>query len=264
MNIQEARKILGVNATASEEEIKKAYRKLAMKYHPDRQETGDEEMFKKINTAQEVLLSKNDQPEFPENMRDFAERFRAASADFSHMHVMQNVVLNLTLNEAYHGCSKLVNLQSPNKTTTAHNVVIPAGIGNGDLIRVIEGTNCTFRIYAQVNSGDITVDWGLKQPFNRGNIIIPVKVSPFDMILGSWKDVDMIDGGAVNVRIPEGFEDGKMLKVKGRGFWKNSGARTERGDCLLKVTADIKKLSEYPKAQLKEFYEAIGKINTSV
>ncbi len=53
--------VLGVPKTASEEEIKKAYRKLAFKYHPD-QNPGDktaEEMFKKINAAYDVLGDEN-------------------------------------------------------------------------------------------------------------------------------------------------------------------------------------------------------------
>ncbi|MDP2670769.1 MAG: DnaJ domain-containing protein [bacterium] len=49
--------ILGVGEEATEEEIKKAYRKLAMQYHPDRNK-GDntaEEKFKEVNEANEVL-----------------------------------------------------------------------------------------------------------------------------------------------------------------------------------------------------------------
>ncbi|MEA3305552.1 MAG: DnaJ domain-containing protein [Candidatus Omnitrophota bacterium] len=59
--IDEARKLLGLDEYATLEEIKKAYRKLAHKYHPDK--CGDEnkkkceEMFKKISHANDILMS---------------------------------------------------------------------------------------------------------------------------------------------------------------------------------------------------------------
>ena len=59
-------KLLGVEKTASQDEIKKAFRKLAAKYHPDRN-AGDarmEEKFKEINEAYEVLGN-------PENRRKY-------------------------------------------------------------------------------------------------------------------------------------------------------------------------------------------------
>ena len=51
-------RVLGVNKNASPNEIKKAYRTLSMKHHPDRP-TGNEEEFKKINEAYEVLSDDN-------------------------------------------------------------------------------------------------------------------------------------------------------------------------------------------------------------
>ena len=46
---------LGVNKSASKDEIKSAYRKLAKKYHPDNKETGDDAKFKEIQEAYAVL-----------------------------------------------------------------------------------------------------------------------------------------------------------------------------------------------------------------
>ncbi len=58
--IDEARKVLGLGEEATMIEIRDVYRKLALKYHPDKCVSGDEgereEMFKKINEANETLM----------------------------------------------------------------------------------------------------------------------------------------------------------------------------------------------------------------
>ena len=56
-------KVLGVDKNASEEEIKKAYRQLAHKYHPDKQ-GGDEAKFKEINEAYQILSDKNKKSQY--------------------------------------------------------------------------------------------------------------------------------------------------------------------------------------------------------
>jgi curved DNA-binding protein len=71
-------KILGVSKNASDEEIKKSYRKLAMKYHPDHTK-GDknaEEKFKKISEAYAVLSNKEKRKEYDTfGAEGFRQRF---------------------------------------------------------------------------------------------------------------------------------------------------------------------------------------------
>ena len=65
VQFQDYYEILGVPRTATEDEIKKAYRKLARKHHPDvnPNDKSAEEKFKKINEAYEVLSDKDKTPE---------------------------------------------------------------------------------------------------------------------------------------------------------------------------------------------------------
>ncbi|MBI3638117.1 DnaJ domain-containing protein [Candidatus Wolfebacteria bacterium] len=70
-------KILGINKGASEEEVKKAFRKLAHKYHPDK--GGDEKKFKEINEAYQVLSSKEKRTQYDRFGRVFSAGGRPAS-----------------------------------------------------------------------------------------------------------------------------------------------------------------------------------------
>jgi len=63
-------KILGVGEDATEEEIKRAYRKLAHQYHPDKTGGGDEAKFKEINEAYQVLSDPQKRAQY-NNLRHF-------------------------------------------------------------------------------------------------------------------------------------------------------------------------------------------------
>src|SRR5476651_834349 len=66
-------KILGVDKNSSDDEIKKAYRKLAHKHHPDKQ-GGDAEKFKEINSAYQVLSDKSKRQQYDQFGSGFEQR----------------------------------------------------------------------------------------------------------------------------------------------------------------------------------------------
>jgi DnaJ-class molecular chaperone len=94
--------ILGISESASEEDIKQAYRKLAREHHPDK--GGDKEHFQKIQEAYEVLSNRQEQ----QNFSPFG------FSQFFHHNNRQNIVkkpdnhytCNISLKDVFHGVSK--------------------------------------------------------------------------------------------------------------------------------------------------------------
>ena len=114
MNINECYEILGLSSDASKEDIKRAFRKLAAKYHPDRNQ-GDisaEEKFKDINNAYNTLINDNNNIEndIPSNPnRTYAEEYYNESKERQELNIQQTIYL--TFEEYVKGCTKKINYQ---------------------------------------------------------------------------------------------------------------------------------------------------------
>lgn len=285
MRRAEALNLLGVASDASAEDIKKAYRKLAMKHHPDR--GGEEVQFKKIKEAFEFLESgKPDEvhgtsgfnqhgfgPGFTsyqataEQVSDLLNKFRNFSghpsehgwSDFSAKSSME-VRIAITAKEALAGCTKVVKIDNGGDGLNAA-VTFPAGCTERTSIDIITSKDAKFIIYAKITDDRYTIDWGVNDANRRGDVKTDLFISPFKMILGGWQEATMLDGSVVSVRVPPGLESNRVLKVKGQGYWRNEKC-ADRGDCFLRAIPAIKKLDEYPQEELKEIEYAIHtKIN---
>ena len=178
--------ILGVNRSASEREIKQAYRRLARKYHPD-VNPGDksaEEKFKQINEAYEVLSDKEKRQKYDQfgDQWQYADQFarvgwqQAPSWDFSQ------------------GGTRIY-------------------FGEGDFGSLFDDLLRDFRSRRQA------------QPRRGQDIGYPVEVTLEEAYHGTTRTISFEDGKRLEVKIPPGVGDGSRVRLAGKGRAGDGGAR---------------------------------------
>jgi curved DNA-binding protein len=192
---------LEVSQNASESEIKKAYRKLARKYHPDVNKDKDaEEKFKEINAAYEVLSDKEKKAQYDQygdsmfggqNFHDFSQAQGG------------NVDLDEILRQMF------------------------SGGGGGGFSGFSGGGRQSY------SSGGFSGFGGAGGFAQEPNLDIEAKVTiPFSVaILGGTHSVS-VNGERFDIKIPAGVKTGEKLRVRGKGHAQNGKA----GDLFLKIT----------------------------
>ena len=275
--------MLRISKTATSEEIKQAFRKLARKYHPDVNPNNKqaEAKFKEVNEAYEVLSDPDKRKKYDQfgqygSFNDFlTELFGGAGprsgrqsysyrtstgrpgGDFGFQDGSAGstqdteAVITLTFAEAFSGVQKRFSLG--NETI---DVRIPGGAKTGTRLRV--------KGKGQINPmnqqrGDLYLKVEL-QPhtffqIEGDNLVCEVLITPDEATLGATIDVPTPDGN-VNVKLPAGVRSGQSLRLRGKGWPLAKGGR---GDQLVKVAiAPPKDLTP----QERECYEKIRAIRT--
>jgi len=248
--------ILGLPKDASEDDIKKAYRKLAMKYHPDRNQGDDskvaEEKFKEVKEAYEFLSDADKRAAYDrgasnpfqhntytqgdaEAFKDiFAQVFRERGFDFDNINVRSAskpiLSINISLADAYVG--KHIRVDS----STVIN--IPAGIRSGT------------KLFA--NNKLYKVDVAKHPKFQRSNddLLVDVEINAVEAMLGVNAILEHLDSAMLQFAIPAGIQPGQIIRLANKGM-KNPEADV-RGDLLVRINVKIPKgLSDTEKASLK-------------
>lgn len=272
MQYKDYYKILGVERTASEDAIKKAYRRLARKYHPDvSKEAAAEERFKEVSEAYEVLrdaekraaydqlgqnwqsgqdfrpppgwhgqqrshvggagFSSSDFSDFFESLfggrsgfGGFADMGRGAGGFAATPGQDQTVAMEISLEEAYNGASRSVQLQIPEhgsrtaNRTRVLNVKIPAGVTNGQKIRLAGQGGAGVGSGA---NGDLYLEISIRPHAMyrvRGrDILLELPLTPWEAALGCKIEVPT-PGGSVTLNVPANAQSGQKLRLRGRGM----------------------------------------------
>jgi curved DNA-binding protein len=276
MQYKDYYEILGVGRAADAEEVKRAYRKMARKFHPDvSKERNAEEKFKEVQEAYEVLRDPEKRAAYDQLGRDYrtgqqfrpppdwAQRFGqqggqrfndingfsdffstlfggAAGAAQSEAEAGQ---LEVTVEEAFAGTRRRVTLNENGRSRSV-DLQIPPGVTEGQSLRIpgIGGRpSLTFRIKLQPHP---------LFSLSGKDVQIELPLAPWEAALGARVAVPTL-GGRVELTIPPGAQSGQKLRLRGRGF-----PGTPTGDQFVSIKLVT------PAAQTKQAIEAYERMRS--
>jgi curved DNA-binding protein len=241
MQYRDYYEILGVTRGADADEVKRAYRKLARKFHPDvSKEKNAEEKFKEVQEAYEVLRDTDKRAAYDHLGRDFrnGQQFRpppdwsqrygnSGGQRFSDLNGFSDFFsslfggsglgsgnsaqtdadaghLDVTVEEAYAGTKRRVTL-TENARQRQVDVQIPAGVSEGQSLRIpgIGGrTSLIFKIRLRPHH---LYDVAGK------DVQVELPLAPWEAALGAKVAVPTL-GGTVELTVPAGAQSGQKLR----------------------------------------------------
>lgn len=254
---------LGLNRGASSDDIKKAYRSMAMKHHPDR--GGDERRFKEVEEAYRTLsdpqkkqmvdsgMDPNQQHsgsnwhgggpfEFHFNTGNFDDVFGQFGFGFGGRPRPRNRTFNvnvkITLEEVLIGKEVNAEIGLPNGQKKMVSISVPAGIEHGQQIRYQGMGDHTIK---DAPAGDlivnIVVEAHSRFQRNGDQLIYNHTVSAWDAMLGTSLKLQTLDKKTIDITIPAGTQPETVLSCRNEGL---PNVRTRRrGNLLVKISVEI-------------------------
>lgn len=223
---------LGVTKTSTPEEIKKAYRTLASKHHPDRV-GGDTATFQKIQAAYETLIDPqkreeydNPRPQFqqgpsgfhfhtggfPPGMEDiFASMFGQGRGAHHRQTPMFRTTVWITLEQAFLGAEQTLRLQTQ-KGASVVSITVPKGIQDGGQMKFEKALDnadliAEFRIHRH-----------LKFERQGNDLVCVLPISVLSLIVGTKLPFETLSGKTLEVTIPPKTQPYFQMRLGGYGM----------------------------------------------
>lgn len=248
--------ILGVPDKATNDEIKKAYRRLASQHHPDK--GGDKARFQEIQQAYDTLSDNNRRQQYDMQLNGFGGgdgvRFHWRSSDMDHPDISEifrnfgfgpgadpfgqfrqrerrnkdlRVEIPITLKETLSDQTKTISVQTTNGERSTVEVNIPRGVTSGTQIKY---TGAGDNLFNTIPRGDLYVQFSVQNNpgfvANGLDLYVQTSVNCFEAIVGKDVEIVGLDDKVFSVSIPPGTQTGTRFRLAGQGLYQmNSSVR---------------------------------------
>jgi len=252
MEYKDYYKTLGVARDVSKADLKKSYKKLARKYHPDvSKEANAEAKFKEVGEAYEALKDPEKRAQYDrfganyQNGQSFnpppgwgqQRGANSGNGDFSSFFDNMfggmgggggndnfyapgddvNTKITISLEEAFLGAKKAIRRPSGSKQSGSLNVKIPAGITAGKKIRLAGQGKEGMGGQAGNLYIEVAIATHAHYTLDNKDIYLDLPIAPWEAALGAKVTVPTL-AGKINLTIPANAKSGQKMRLKGRGL----------------------------------------------
>jgi curved DNA-binding protein len=278
---------LGVTENAGQDEIKQAYKKLAMKHHPDR--GGDTQLFQSISQAYDTLSDPDKRSQYDAERQGFggtqfhfhagrgnpfdplnqmfggANPFEQFFNQQAYRHRVKNRDLNIrctvSFKQAFTGSELEASYTLPSGKNQTVVIKVPPGIDSGQVIRY-GGMGDDSIPNAPRGDLNVTIMVQSDPDFSRrgDDLIAFLTINPIEAMLGCSKIVTSLDDNGIRINLEPGVQPGSEFLSKGLGFRNiNSGYR---GNLIIHIKVNIPAITDTMlKSQLENIHAELNNLS---